>query len=212
MTRRIVYIDLDGTLVEPSPGIFASIRHACTALDKPCPPETELPKWIGPPLGASFAAHLGEEYADTAVAAYREYYGATGWHECSLYPGIDDALTALSSAGYDLVVATSKPGVYAMRIIRHFGLDDRFLDVCGSKLDGRLSHKDDLLSHLQQRYDFRGVTMVGDRRFDIEGAHANGIAALAAAWGFGTREELVQAGAHAILNTPAQIPEAVRML
>jgi phosphoglycolate phosphatase len=109
MTRPIVYLDLDGTLIEPSPGIFACIRHAFGTLSKSVPRDADLHAPIGPPLRDSFLEHLGADQADAAVAACRERYGASGWRECALYPGIIDALTSLDEAGYDLLPAANKP-------------------------------------------------------------------------------------------------------
>jgi phosphoglycolate phosphatase len=209
MTRPIVHLDLDGTLIEPSPGIFACIRYAFGRLSKSVPKDADLHSWIGPPLRDSFAEHLGADQADAAVAAYRERYAASGWRECALYPGIVDALTSLDDAGYDLVLATSKPFVYATRIVGHFKLTSRFVDVCGAELDGQRSDKAELLAHAQARNDHRGIAMIGDRRFDIEGARANGLTAVAAGWGFGSREELLQAGADIILTRPEEIADAM---
>ncbi len=212
MTRAVVFLDLDGTLIEPSRGIFACIRHALGALGEASPDDESLRHWVGPPLRDSFATFLGDDRADAAISAYRERYGAVGWRECTLYPGIVDTLAALVRAGYSLVVATSKPGVYATQIIRHHGLDELLAEVCGAELDGRRSHKDELLAFANRRHGGRGIAMLGDRRYDIEGAKANGLAAIGAGWGFGSPDELTGAGADLVLDTPGELPGALSTL
>ena len=216
MTRPVVYFDLDGTLIEPSTGIFRCIRHALLALGETSPPTEAMRDWIGPPLRNSFARHVGEARADAALAAYRERYDVLGWHECHIYPDMRKALTSLHRGDYDLVVATSKPAVYARRIIKHLDLAGLFIDVIGAELDGRLSHKIELLAFGQKRHERRGIAMLGDRRYDMEGARVNGLFAIGAAWGFGSRSELAAAGASRILDDPsglaATLEEIVRDL
>lgn len=113
MTAPVVFLDLDGTLIEPSRGIFACIRHALDVLGEPSPRDDSLRHWVGPPLRDSFAHYLGAERADAAVSAYRERYGDVGWRECTLYPGVVDSLRALAGAGADLVLEApvELPGV-----------------------------------------------------------------------------------------------------
>ena len=209
MTQSVVFLDLDGTLIEPSRGIFACIHYALDALGETSPGNDSLRQWIGPPLRDSFAQFLGDERADAAVSAYRERYNDIGWRECALYPGVVDSLRTLVGAGYVLVVATSKPGVYAQRIVRHHGLDNLLADVCGAELDGRRSRKPELLAYANRHHGHRGVAMLGDRRYDLEGARANGLAALGAGWGFGSAEELARAGADRILDMPGELAAAI---
>lgn len=209
MTAPVVFLDLDGTLIEPSEGIFACIRYALQRLGEPAPPDNELREWVGPPLRDSFAALLGNDRADAAVAAYRERYSDVGWRECTLYPDIAAALDALVDAGFRLVLATSKPGVYARRIVRLHDIDGVLSDVCGAELDGRLSHKEELLAFANDRHGQRGIAMLGDRRYDVAGARRNGLRALGATWGFGSREELEGAGADRLLDSPLDVLAAL---
>ncbi len=212
MTRRVVYFDLDGTLIEPSTGIFRCIRHAFAALGESCPADAALRDWVGPPLRESFARQVGADRAEAALVAYRERYDVIGWEECTLYPGIRDTLAILLQEGYELVVATSKPAVYAKRIIEFLDLAESFIDVVGAELDGQRSHKDELLAFAQERHKHRGLAMLGDRKYDIEGARANALVALGAAWGFGSRNELTVAGANRILDGPVELSATLRSI
>jgi len=202
-------IDLDGTLTDPAEGITRCIQHALRCLERPVPDTDQLLEWIGPPLYESFVEHLAgdDALACRAVALYRERFGEVGLFENRVYPGIELALGALRSRGAAIYLATSKPYVYAERIVRHFGLD-RWLDaVFGSELDGRRSNKIELLAHVLDTVDCDPAesVMVGDRRHDVEGALANRIDALGVAWGYGSRRELEAAGARMILGAPGEL-------
>lgn len=195
--KPVVLFDLDGTLTNPRAGITACIRHALEALDRPVPGDDELDGWIGPPLLESFTQHIASpQLAAEALRLYRERFSTVGLYENELYPGIVASLDAIAGDADRLFVATSKPRVYAQPIVEHFGLGGFFANVYGSELDGRHADKHDLIAHL---LDVEGVIasdalMVGDRRHDIEGAAANGVASVAALWGFGSRDELEEAG------------------
>lgn len=212
MKHAVVFLDLDGTLIEPSKGIFACIRYALDSLGEACPGDDDLRDWIGPPLRDSFATLLGADRADAAISTYRERYGDVGWRECTVYPDIVDTLKVMVEEGYTLVVATSKPGVYAERIVRAHGLDELLTEVYGAELDGRRSGKDELLAFANSRHESRGIAMLGDRRYDVEGARANGLAAFGAAWGFGDAKELTDAGVDRLLDSPADLTAAVAFL
>lgn len=190
-----VYFDLDGTLVNPAPGITRSIRYALGRLGYPVPKAKDLESWIGPPLKSSFAAHVGEDLADEAVTRYRERYAETGITECSVYPGIVDALSALLAGGFELAVATSKPHVYAAEVLDLVGLSKYFAEVWGPELDGTLSDKKELVAVAQSRSGNPSSALFGDRHFDIDAARANGITAIGVTWGFGAAEEFANADA-----------------
>ena len=201
-----IYFDLDGTLTDPKPGITGSIQYALQRLDLPVPSQDELTWCIGPPLRASFATMLGgEERADLALSLYRERFADVGLYENSLYPGIKDVLTTLGSSGRRMFVATSKPGIYAERIIDHFGLRDHFERVFGSELDGTRVHKTDLLAYAlkETSIDPSHALMIGDRSHDIVGARNNGMNAIGVLYGYGSRQELTEAGALHVCASPA---------
>jgi phosphoglycolate phosphatase len=201
-----IYFDLDGTLTDPKIGITRSIQYALDRLGHPdIPGEDELTWCIGPPLRASFTKLLGGEHcSDRAVTLYRERFADIGIFENSLYAGIADILTALARPGRRLFVATSKPGVFAERIIDHFGLRDHFERVFGSELDGTRSDKTHLLQYALQKtsVDPSRAIMIGDRSHDIVGARNNGMSAIGVLYGYGSREELTEAGALHVCAMP----------
>jgi phosphoglycolate phosphatase len=201
-----IYFDLDGTLTDPKPGITRSIQYALRKLDRPAPSEDELTWCIGPPLRASFATLLGDDsLADRGVALYRERFADIGLYENAVYPDIEHVLTGLARPGRRLFVATSKPAVYAKRIIEHFNLARHFETVFGSELDGTRVHKGELLAYAIEiaGTDPAQSIMIGDRSHDIVGAKHNGMEAIGVAYGYGSPEELIDAGASHICATPA---------
>jgi phosphoglycolate phosphatase len=204
-----IYFDLDGTLTDPKPGITRSIRYALQKLDHPTmPTEDELTWCIGPPLRASFVRLLGAETsADLAVSYYRERFSDIGLYENGVYDGIGDVLTSLCASGHRLFVATSKPHVYAERIIDHFGLRDHFERVFGSELDGTRVDKSHLLEYAlkQASVDPSKTLMIGDRSHDMVGAKNNGMTGIGVLYGYGSRDELLEAGAHHVCATPGAI-------
>ena len=207
-----LFFDLDGTLTDPKPGITGSIQYALEKLDRPVPSQDELAWCIGPPLRASFVALLGgEELADRAVALYRERFGEVGLFENSLYPDIPAVLAALSRSPRRLFVATSKPHVFASRIIEHFGLAGYFEHIFGSELDGSRVDKADLLAYAltQSGVDPSQALMIGDRSHDVAGARANGIDAVGVTYGYGTEAELIEAGAILLCASSGAIPQVI---
>ena len=207
-----LFFDLDGTLTDPKPGIAGSIQYALEKLDRPVPSQDELAWCIGPPLRASFVALLGgEELADRAVALYRERFGEVGLFENSLYPDIPAVLAALARSPRRLFVATSKPHVFASRIIEHFGLAGYFEHIFGSELDGSRVDKADLLAYAltQSGIDPSQALMIGDRSHDVAGAKANGMDAVGVTYGYGSREELIAAGARHLCTSPRAILDVI---
>jgi len=206
-----VLFDLDGTLTDSRIGITTSIRHAMAVLGRPLAPEVDLDWCIGPPLIDAFARLLDgdRDRAAEGVAAYRARYSTIGLYENAVYPGIPDLLDRLVAEGRTLVLATSKPRVFAIRILEHFDLARRFRAVHGSELDGTRADKTDLLPWIlaEEGLDPATAVMVGDRRHDVEGARAAGIAAIGVAWGFGAPGELATAGAAAIVASPAELAD-----
>jgi phosphoglycolate phosphatase len=204
-----IYFDLDGTLTDPKPGITRSIQYALQRLDHPTmPTEDELTWCIGPPLRASFVRLLGAETsADLAVSYYRERFSDVGLYENGVYDGIGEVLTSLCASGHRLFVATSKPHVFAERIIDHFGLRDHFEHVFGSELDGTRVDKSHLLEYAlkQASVDPAKTLMIGDRSHDMVGAKNNGMKGIGVLYGYGSRDELLEAGAHHVCATPGAI-------
>jgi phosphoglycolate phosphatase len=201
-----IYFDLDGTLTDPKPGITRSIQYALQKLDHPTmPTEDELTWCIGPPLRASFVRLLGAETsADLAVSYYRERFSDVGLYENGVYDGIGEVLTSLCASGHRLFVATSKPHVFAERII---GLRDHFERVFGSELDGTRVDKSHLLEYSlkQASVDPAKTLMIGDRSHDMVGAKNNGMKGIGVLYGYGSRDELIEAGAQHVCATPGAI-------
>lgn len=211
-----ILLDLDGTLVDSRPGIITSIQHSLTLSGLQVPEPDELLWCIGPPIMHSFRK-LVEPQPDlfeSALATYRARYSETGIFECELYPHIPETLAALREQGHTLHLATSKAGVYAVRIIEHFGLTSLFSSVDGSELDGTRADKAELISHILERENIPTASayMVGDREHDIIGAVRNGIPGIGALWGYGSGAELMSAGATACVRVPSLLPETIETL
>jgi phosphoglycolate phosphatase len=212
-----LFFDLDGTLSDPSDGITRSIQHALACLGRPYPGKEELQHYIGPPLRWTFPRLLGTEdgeLVETAIAYYRERYETVGLFENEVYPGVPELLARLQGEGFPLYVVTSKPTVYADRIIRHFGLDRFFLTVYGPELDGRFDEKRELVGFIlrERALDPRRTVMIGDRARDIGSGQAHGTLTLGVTYGFGGAEEIAAAGPDAICRHPGGIYPAVLRL
>jgi phosphoglycolate phosphatase len=201
MKDRLVFFDLDGTLTDPRPGIIGCIRYALQRMGERVPEEEALLWAIGPPLKESFARLLSEPArSDEAVALYRERFGEVGLYENAVYPGIHGLLDELSENGMRLAVATSKPHVYANRILEHFDLAGYFEAVFGSELSGERTDKTELLSFALKQLAADNATMVGDRRHDVIGARNCGLFSVGVLYGYGSREELAEAGVDRLVD------------
>ena len=203
-----IYFDLDGTLTDPKAGITRSIQYALGKLDRAVPTEDELTWCIGPPLRASLKKLLGtDDLADRALALYRERFADIGLFENEIYPGIEDTLAALANSGHRLFVATSKPLIYAERIVDHFKLTAYFERVFGSELDGTRSDKTELLGYALKTMavDPSRAIMIGDRSHDMIGARGNAMTAVGVLYGYGSAQELLGAGAHHLCATPSKL-------
>ncbi len=202
--------DLDGTLTDPREGITRSIAHALERMGIAPPPLAELEFAIGPPLRASLARLIGTDSREAVekALAHRERFADVGWSENVSYDGIDELLRSLAARGAMLVVATSKPAIYARRIVDHFALGAHFREVHGCELDGTREDKRDLIAHILPHHGFEAAraVMIGDRGVDMRAARHHGLAAVGALWGFGTREELLSHGAQALCAGPRGLP------
>ena len=195
-----LFFDLDGTLTDPALGITNSFKHALKYFGIEIPSYETLCSFIGPPLPDTFKTQFGfdETKAAEGVKKYREYFGTTGLVEISVYPGIPELLEELTQAGKKLVVATSKPEEYSVRIIDHFGLSRYFENVCGSLMNETRSKKDEVIAYAIERNhisDKSKILMIGDRKHDILGAKKIGLKSCGVLFGYGSREELETAGA-----------------
>ncbi|WP_314956208.1 HAD family hydrolase [Bradyrhizobium cosmicum] len=203
-----IFFDLDGTLTDPKPGITRSIQYALERLSLAVPSEDELTWCIGPPLHASLQKLTGSaELADQALLLYRERFSDVGLFENEAYGGITDTLSSLAATRRRMFVATSKPAVYATRIVEHFGLKPYFERVYGSELDGTRVDKRDLLRYVldEAKVDPSSAIMIGDRSHDVIGARTNGMTAIGVLYGYGSEAELRDAGAHHICATHPEL-------
>ncbi|MBE0450846.1 MAG: HAD family hydrolase [Clostridia bacterium] len=200
MRYKYILFDLDGTLTDPVIGITKSVAHALKKMKNIEVELEELTKFIGPPLLDSFIDFYGfsEVEAKQAIECYREYFKDEGIYENEIYDGIKAMLEKLDLEGKEMAVATSKPTVFAERIIDYFGLNQYFKVVLGSHLDGGRTKKSEVIEAVLEELeiqDLKEVVMIGDRKHDIMGAKHTGIDSIGVEYGYGSYEELESAGA-----------------
>jgi phosphoglycolate phosphatase len=211
---RSVLLDLDGTLIDSQPGIFASCVAALRALGHDPGEALDIRRAIGPPLEDMLQVLLqarGDDRVDEAVAAYRHHYGESGLRGSEPYPGISGALQDMRRAGLRLYLATSKREVFARRILENLEFATYFDGIYGSVPGGERDHKPELLAHILSEQDINAShsLMVGDRRHDIIGAHAVNMRGLGVLWGYGSRDELETAGADQLVEETADLARVV---
>lgn len=199
-----VLFDLDGTLTDPQKGIINSILFALDQLMIVENNVQELDAFIGPPLRDSFAGryNLSHERADLAVQYYREYYAERGIFENNIYDGVHELLEYLTGNNFRLFVATSKPTVFAQKVLEHFELTNYFSGIAGSNLDNTRSDKTEIIAHVLSEYklEVSNSVMIGDRKFDIIGAQNNSMQSIAVTYGYGTIEEINNSRPDFIVN------------
>ncbi|MBQ6034345.1 MAG: HAD hydrolase-like protein [Ruminococcus sp.] len=197
--------DLDGTLTDSTEGIVRCLEYALERMGFDIPEDKN--KFLGPPLYRSFAEFCGmnEEQVNEAVRIFRERYSTVGLFENRVYEGVPEMLKRLRDGGKRIMVATSKPEVYAVRIFDRFGLSQFFEIVGGANINGTRNDKDEVIEYVLEKAgisDRSSVLMIGDRRQDVIGAHKTGLKCMGILWGFGSIEELTEAGADFIAETP----------
>jgi phosphoglycolate phosphatase len=214
--RRAVIFDLDGCLVDSRPVFLNCMRYALEKLELPPRSDVELLPYLGPPFVQGFSELLAVEQENPLVAAcidaYRERYEKTMAAETLVPDGMDAALSALRD-DYALAVATSKPHHFAEPLITHMGLREHFEVVAGPQLDHKLETKAETVARaLAQLGAVQQAIMVGDRSFDVIGAHANGLPCIGVTWALADDKELREAGADAIVAHPSELPDTVAVL
>ena len=202
MTYKNVLFDLDGTLTDPAEGITNALMHAQRRMGMAVSPREELYVFIGPPLIETFMSEWGltRAEADQALLYYREHFSVKGLFENVPYPGIGACLADLKAAGLRLFVATSKPEPLSLRILEHFDLLQYFEAVAGSTMDEQRTKKGEVIAYALDTYhlDPSETVMIGDRKHDVLGAAENGLPCIGVLYGYGSRAELVEAGAAAL--------------
>lgn len=209
---KYILFDLDGTLTDSAPGILNCYRYALDAMgvDEP----EDIMRVVGPPLFDSFAEICGmnENQVNEAVRIYRQRYAETGLFENNVYDGIPEMLRQLKNSGKRLFVATSKPEVFAVRILEKFNLAQYFDVIGGADINGTRNAKQEVIEYVLSRgniTDRSGVLMIGDRFHDIIGAKKCGIPCMSVLWGYGNKEEFIQHGADFIVNTPQETADII---
>ena len=205
-----ILFDLDGTLTAPGLGITNSAAYALKKHGIEVADRTVLYPFIGPPLLDSFQRFYGfsEEQSEQAVADYREYFREKGLFENEVYSGVEELLQRLKESGKRLIIATSKPEEFAVKILKHFGLASYFDYIVGATMDSSRSKKGDVIAYVLEVCgitDKTDVVMVGDREHDVLGAKENGLDSVGVLYGYGSREELEKAGATCVAETVEDI-------
>jgi len=206
--RSTLLLDLDGTLVDPAPGIIGSCRFALTELGVPVPDDADLSWIIGPPLRASFAKLLGERGdPEAALRLYRQSYTSGGLYDAMPYETMLEVLQQRVASGSRLILCTAKPRIFAERVVEHFGFAPLLSAVYGPELDGRFDDKGDLIEHLLEveLLSPDQVCMVGDREHDVLAAARHGIPTVGVLWGYGSEAELTGAGAAVVIREPREL-------
>lgn len=204
---KAILFDLDGTLTESGEGITKSVQYALEKIGKPEENLEKLKVFVGPPLLEQFMkyAQIDEETARQAVAYYRERYADVGIYENQVYPGVENMLKTLKNRGYRLAVASSKPEYFVTKVLEYFHLTGYFDEIVGSEMNGARTSKAEVIGETLKRMNLsanrREVVMVGDREHDVLGARACGLDCVAVSYGYGTEEELREAGALKITDS-----------
>ncbi len=211
MKQKVILFDLDGTITDPKIGITKSFQYALQHFGIQVDNLDALEPVIGPPLKKSFSEfyHLPEEQIESAIEKYRERFSTVGLYENEIYDGMENLLKELSEAGYTLEIASSKPTVFVEKICEHFKIKQYFTHIVGSFLDGRRGEKEEVVEEAIRlsKATPDHIIMVGDRIYDVIGAHKKGIAVIGVSYGYGGRQELEEAGADVIVDTVAQLRE-----
>ncbi|MEE1186707.1 MAG: HAD-IA family hydrolase [Acutalibacteraceae bacterium] len=196
MSFKNAIFDLDGTIVDSSPGIYESVRYALDKMGIENYDESLLKNFIGPPLTYSFSRYfnMSEADADKAVVFYRENYSVSGVNKTSLYEGMKDLLSGLKQKGIRLYIASSKPQIFVEKVLADHNLTDYFDFIAGATFDKTRNSKTDVLKYLidKTNIDVRASIMIGDRFHDIEGAHNLNMKCAAVLFGFGNKEEFLE--------------------
>lgn len=207
MTKKTILFDLDGTLTDSGEGIMNAATYALKHFGLKVPDRTTMRVFVGPPLRDTFI-RFGMDPNDTAegIEEFRRYYNDKGIFENFPYPGIRELLQDLKNAGHKLCVATSKPEYMANQVLDRFELSQYFDLICGATEDESRVEKSEVIEYLlMQNGNANDLFMVGDTTFDVVGAAAHGIPAIGVAWGYGSVDDMKQAGAVAIAETPAAL-------
>lgn len=206
MNKSILF-DLDGTLTDSGEGIMNCAEFALRHFGIPVPARATMRVFVGPPLSDTFMRFgVPESNVQEAIEVYRSRYIPVGKYENALYPGIYQVLEALHRDGFKLYVATSKPEAMSIEILEHFEIAKFFDRICGASLDSSRSTKDEVIAYLLEEVRPDGnLIMVGDTKYDVLGAAVHKLPTIGVSWGYGTVEDLIEAGAVSIAHSPVEL-------
>lgn len=207
---KYILFDLDGTLTNPEIGITNCVMYALEKFGIKVEDRKELHPFIGPPLSYSFQTYYGlsEEDSELAIKYYRERFSVKGLYENEVYNGVEKVLQQLKESGKTLIIATSKPEEFTLKILEHFDLLKYFDFVAGATMDGSRGEKADVIRYaleISGIEDKSEAIMIGDRKYDILGAKENGLESIGVLFGFGDHKELAEAGANYIADSVEDI-------
>jgi phosphoglycolate phosphatase len=211
---KYILFDLDGTLTDPKVGITKSVQYALSKYDIKVERLEDLETFIGPPLKESFKEYYSftEDKARQAIEYYREYFSERGIYENEVYTDIPLLLDELKKQSKILVVATSKPTIFAEKILKHFNLAHYFDLIVGSNLDGTRTAKAEVIQYILSELgikDLNKVVMIGDRKHDVIGGKECNIDTIAVAYGYGSKEELREAEPTYIIDSEKDILDII---
>lgn len=216
--------DLDGTISESAPGIIKAVKYGLNAAGIHEEDQKVLETFIGPPLNVQMKKlyNMSEAEIVTAVTKFRELYETSGILDCLMYEGLDDLMKEGVEKGHVMAVASSKPEPFVKQIIEHFGLSPYFTVICGSDIGDELnkravaSQKSRIIRKAMSQLEEKGynhedlwhhTVMIGDTFYDIEGARENRLPSIGVTYGYGSREELEEAGADIIISSVSELKE-----
>lgn len=218
MKYKTALFDLDGTIIDSSQGITSAVAYALDKHGFKYEGKHSLKHFIGPPLREEFMKYCGidSEQGAVMVSSYREYYADKGIFECSLYDGVKELLINMKNEGITVLLATSKPEVFAKRILEHLHISEYFDFVGGAKMDNTRTDKCEVISYVFDscgiEIDKNKALMIGDSTHDIEGARKFGLGGIAVSYGFGETDALKKSNPLAICSSPSEILEVFKRL
>ncbi len=209
MKYNTLFFDLDGTLTDSGEGIMNCAQLALEHFGLSVPSRDSLKVFVGPPLRQMLMQFgISQAQLEEAVSVFRTRYESTGKYENFPYPGIRELLIALQQHGFRLFVATSKPETMALDVLNKFELAEFFDCICGATLDGTRDSKEKVITYLLESIGGADhVVMIGDTEYDVIGARAHGIPTIGVTWGYGSEQQLRQAGAAALVHSPEALLE-----
>lgn len=209
-----IFIDMDGTVIDSREGVWFGIKHAMKAVGYEEPGMDKLSKCIGPPFSYSFPNILGirPEDHDAVFREYKKIYNEGVMFQCKMYDGVAEFLKRMSSHGYSISLCSSKNEEACRAILEKYDVAQYFVEIGGADQSKGIDTKIDVINELYRRAPWtrkEDTVLIGDTRFDVEGAMSGGIDCIGIAYGFGTREELDSAGAIAVFDRLDEVADYI---